>query len=758
LHLLHLVFALEQPSFTPDREVATMCTQMQASTTSLIGAVTACLAMLFSVSPIPAAEAEWKVGLAQAKITPEQPIFLAGYGNRNKPFEKVEADLYAKALALEDREGRRLVVVTTDLLGFPAAVAEPICDSIREKTGLKREQILLNSSHTHTGPMLGLDVKGLDGLPPGDAQRTVAYTRQLQDKVVDVVVRATASLEPAQLSWGTGVAHFVMNRREFTPNGVILGVNPRGLADRTAPVLRVDTPEGKLRAILFGAAVHGTTLTGNNYELCGDYAGFAQALIQEKHPAVQAMFMLGCAGDANPYPRGTMALAREHGTTLANEVCRVLDTKLRPVRGPLKVAFDRAALPLQEPPPRAELEKWLKQKGGIRPFVAKRMLAMLDRGEKVPASYTCPFAVCQLGEDLTLVGLPGEVVVDYAPLLEKALGPNRLWIAGYCNDVFGYLPSARVLEEGGYETRGLYSGGIGFFDAKAQDVVVAKVRELALQVGRHQPGEAPKAQDTLRKALAFHASFDNGTDADFARGDKRLYTASNIDRRDAKPGLLRDDVAIVKGKGRFGDALRFGKKSKAVVFFQADQNMTYRAKDWTGTVSFWLSLDPDKDLEPGFCDPIQITDKKWDDAALWVDFTKDDKPRHFRLGAFADFKVWNPKGRKFEEIPVAERSMSQEVLKPPFGRDKWTHVVMTFARFNSGRDDAVANLYLNGKLEGTIQKRVQTFTWDPSKAAIMLGLSYIGLFDDLAVFDRALTAEEVLLLHRLDGGVSALRR
>src|SRR5581483_11198742 len=181
-------------------------------------------------------------------------------------------------------------------------------------------------------------------------QRNGEYTRQLQDKVVEVVERAVADLAPARLSWGVGVCPFVMNRREWTPGGVILGVNPRGPADRSVPVLRIDTPDGKLRGVLFGAAVHGTTLGGDVYDLCGDYAGFAQQYVQEQSSGAEALFMLGLAGDANPYPRGTMALAREHGATLGKEVCRVLQTKLRPIRGPLHVAFDRVALPLQEWP------------------------------------------------------------------------------------------------------------------------------------------------------------------------------------------------------------------------------------------------------------------------------------------------------------------------------------------------------------------------------------------------------------------------
>src|SRR5262249_14356069 len=160
----------------------------------------------------------------------------------------------------------------------------------------------------------------------------------------------------------------------------------------------------------------------------------------EKFPGVQAMFVLGCAGDANPYPRGTMEQTRQHGAILAEEVGRVLGGKLRPVSGPLKIAFGLADVPLQASRSREELQKQAADKRSARRFGAVQLLALLDRGEKVPTHYPCPLTVWQFGRDLTLVGLSGEVVVDYVPMLEKALGPNQLWVAAYCNDVFGYLP------------------------------------------------------------------------------------------------------------------------------------------------------------------------------------------------------------------------------------------------------------------------------------------------------------------------------
>jgi len=433
-----------------------------------------------------AAEVEWKAGLAQTKVTPEQPVVMAGYASRTKPFEKIASDLFVKALVLEDSRGHRGVIISSDLLGFPADIAEPICVRIEKSTGLKREQILINSSHTHTGPQISLKSPAADDANSGEGLRTLDYTRQLQDKVVAVVEQAAKSLEPVSLAWGAGVVNFVMNRRQFTPNGVILGDNPRGLADRSVPVLQVLSADGKLRAVLFGAAVHNTTPRSPDFfQISGDYAGFAQTLIQEKFPETQAMFLLGCAGDADPYPRGTIDLARQHGTALGEEVCRVLTTKLVPVRGPLQTLFTRKAVPLAAVPARDELQKIVDDKRHARNWGATQLLAALDRGETPPASYVCPLALWQFGRDLTLVGLSGEVVVDYVPLIEQVLGPKPLWISAYCNDVFGYLPSARVLGEGGYETRGLYSGGAGYFAPEAQEAIVAAIRELAAQAARN---------------------------------------------------------------------------------------------------------------------------------------------------------------------------------------------------------------------------------------------------------------------------------
>jgi hypothetical protein len=271
------------------------------------------------------------------------------------------------------------------------------------------------------------------------------------------------------------------------------------------------------------------------------------------------------------------------------------------------------------------------------------------------------------------------------------------------------------------------------------------------------PRLAPQAGSTsgLTRALTFHASFDGNPDADFALGDRRIYTATSYKaREDTAAGIGNPDVVLAPGKGRFGAALEFKKKNARALFFQAAKNVAYRERDWSGTVSFWLSLDPETDLAPGYCDPIQVTDEDYNDAAVWVDFTRDDKPRHFRLGVFGDLKAWNPEGLAPDKNPAFTHRLVT-VTTPPFARGKWTHVVLTHSGL--GSNSGVAKLYLDGKLQGTTETIREPFTWDLARAAIRLGVNYVGLFDEVAVFSRALEEREVETLHRLPKGVAGLR-
>jgi len=268
------------------------------------------------------------------------------------------------------------------------------------------------------------------------------------------------------------------------------------------------------------------------------------------------------------------------------------------------------------------------------------------------------------------------------------------------------------------------------------------------------PDTTPSVEDALAEALTFHAAFDGGVDADYARGDAALYTATSYDEQaSATPGIGNPDVHVAAGAGRFGDALEFTAKNEHAIFFRAADNVAYTPDDWSGTISFWLSVDPAVDLAPGFCDPIQITDSRYNDAAVWVDFTRDN-PRQFRLGVFGDLAAWNPDGLSADEFPFfGERLIA--VDNPPFEAGTWTHVVITYSGL--GGDGGTANLYLNGAANPkTVTGIDEPFTWD-ADGSVRLGVNYVGLFDELALFDRALSADEVKALHALDAGASALR-
>lgn len=265
------------------------------------------------------------------------------------------------------------------------------------------------------------------------------------------------------------------------------------------------------------------------------------------------------------------------------------------------------------------------------------------------------------------------------------------------------------------------------------------------------------AQEQLSRALTFHAGFDDTTDAAFAHGDPRIHTALKGKTEEGEVGLKRDDIDIVKNGGHYGGALRFRDSGNGFVYYQAQDNVYYRRKNWSGTMSIWLSLNPEKDLKPVYSDPLQVTDKKWNDASIWLDFSKDDKPRHFRLGVMSDEKLWNPQGLKWDDIPDKDRPLLT-VKKPPFGSGRWTHIAITFSRFNNDSRSGRVHLYINGEPQGEMNGRRQVLSWSPKKATIRLGINYIGLMDDVAMFSRSLSAEEVKILYTLPHGVASLTK
>lgn len=426
----------------------------------------------------------WRVGLSSVVITPPKPMPLAGYAARKGSFERVEQDIHAKVLALEDARGGRSLLITCELVGLAQGLAEHICRRIAERSGLPREAILLNFSHTHTGPAAALSLAPGGRYSPDEAKAIVDYGRWLSDRIVETSMATLAQSRLATLSHGSGQVQFPVNRRQRTAEGVVFGFDHQGPTDRSVPVLSITSTDGELLGVVFGAACHNTCLGPKDNFICGDYAGYAQELLEKAVPGAQAMFVQGCGGDISPYPTGSLAAARKHGAELAREVGRVLGSDgLRLVRGPIRPLLTWVDLPLEPAPTLAEIEAMAKERPEWRKQAAAQLRKLHASGALKSSHYRAPLALWQFGSDLTLVGLPGEPVVDYVPATERAIGPKNLWIAGYCNDHFGYLSNARILAEGGYEAqRGLGNGRR--FAPTVEGAVMEKLQELSTIAGR----------------------------------------------------------------------------------------------------------------------------------------------------------------------------------------------------------------------------------------------------------------------------------
>ncbi len=315
----------------------------------------------------PHVPASWKVGTATLKVTPQKMLWMAGYAARKKPDEGKVQELFAKALALQDEQGNKLVFVTLDLIGVPQLMRRAVTAEAEKQFKLPQANLVMNAS------------------------------------------------------------------------------NPNGPVDHEVPALRVEAPDGTLKATLFGYACHNTSL--GFYNWCGDYAGFAQEYLQEHRPGFTALFLMGCGGDQNPYPRRSdvvpgvtdLELSMQHGRSLSNAVEMALSVNPRAVAGPIRAAYEEIKL---------------------------------SYANNKRADHDYPVQVIKIGKDLTFITLGSEVVVDYSLRFKRELaGESGVWVAGYSNDYTGYMPSLRVLKEGGYEAAAGWAEDV-------EDRIANKVHEM----------------------------------------------------------------------------------------------------------------------------------------------------------------------------------------------------------------------------------------------------------------------------------------
>ena len=262
-----------------------------------------------------------------------------------------------------------------------------------------------------------------------------------------------------------------------------------------------------------------------------------------------------------------------------------------------------------------------------------------------------------------------------------------------------------------------------------------------------------ETKSNLVKSLTLHVPFDKDLNADFSHGDKTCYVRQGKEFTAAAP---TGEVKLAPDAGRFGGALHFTKKNPFTPVYKGAEVLGYNDKNWTSSVAVWLRLNPDKQLEPGYCDPVQIVGDDTKKGFIFLEWSKDETPRFFRYAIRPLFHIWNPDNVQWADIPFNKRPMVQ-VAKAPFDSDKWTHAVFTLENVNDKSKPQVGRLFLNGKLQGTIENWDLTFGWNPEQVLVVLGASYVGHMDDLAVFNKALSDAEVKMLYELKQGAGELR-
>ena len=425
----------------------------------------------------PCVAEEFSVGIGRIDVTPDYPILLGGYAVRDTPSEGVEQRLWAKALAIENADAKPVILITLDNNGIAEQTYRSLLERLNKSGGITQDRLTIACSHTHTGPLTtgkspNLFVKPI---PPEQQEVIDRYTRDLLDKLEKVAQAALKDLKPAKLSWAQGKVSFAINRR--TAPGRPAPV------DHSLPVLRVSDPKGNLTALLVTYSCHCTVLGGQFKKFSGDWAGYAQEAVEQDHPGVTCLISIGCGADANPHPReggeAGLPFAKQHGRTIAREVNRLLSADFSPVKGPLRTRAKSIQLPFA---PHFTREQWAgrAKKPGIVGYHAQKYLARLDRGEPLPKSIYYPMVAWSFGNDLAFVFLPGEVVVDYALRLRTLFDPQRIWITAYANYVPSYVPSRRILEEGGYEAEDslFYHDWPGRLDPVVEDMIFGTAEEL----------------------------------------------------------------------------------------------------------------------------------------------------------------------------------------------------------------------------------------------------------------------------------------
>ncbi|MCX5643358.1 MAG: neutral/alkaline non-lysosomal ceramidase N-terminal domain-containing protein [Phycisphaerae bacterium] len=392
-------------------------------------------AVLLIASPSPAgSSAGLKAGAARIDITPEKPVNMSGYAARKDLSTGVHDPLSARAVAFEVG-GKRLVLISTDIIGYYEDVANYMRKALMAEFNLQPSELFLAGIHTHAAPTPTLNRERAHA-------NNVEYTEGLKPKLIEVVRKALANMEPAKLGLGVGSCPVGGNRRELrvANNGessVVLGRNPYGTTDKEVLVMKVAKADGAPMAVLFDYATHGTSLGTANLTISGDVPGLAEQFVEKILGSdVIAPIFVGASGNIDPWFRVLPGFNEEPGwvpepvllgTFLGEEVVHVYRA-INQTQSADKIATNFVTLQLPAKPPEADSKE--------------------KKRESVPLNVT----VARLG-DVAFVGLGAEVFTEIGMAIKAGSPCPHTFVITHCNGAASYLPTKEVYVQDGYEVK-----------------------------------------------------------------------------------------------------------------------------------------------------------------------------------------------------------------------------------------------------------------------------------------------------------------
>lgn len=531
-------------------------------------------ALFFLVTTLAAncigSEGNWRAGIAKSIITPQEPMWMSGYGSRNRPADGKISDLWAKVIAIEDPQRETIVLVMLDLVGIDADTTDEIRRGIFESSGIPENNIAITTTHTHSGPIVGTNLNAMYQLDYNAWRQINRYTRKLTEQIIQLSDAARADLKPAEIYWTVGRAKFAVNRRNNPEKEVPRLVKQDQLAgpvDHDVPMLVVrdleknDATKSKqtaaiiqsgekigqpqvnqqnIRAIICGYACHATVLSG--YQWCADWPGFAQTEIESQFPGATAMMWIGCGADQNPIPRRSIELAKQYGQQISDAVTEAMKQPIHKISGSIKTQGTRIDLRFSSTPTRQELEETLHSSNRFEASRAQHLLQQLDQDGEIPNKYPYPIQSWKLGNGPLWFFLGGEVVIDYALRLKQELGTGSTWVTAYSNDVMAYIPSERVLSEGGYEGGGsmVYYGLPSAWSEGLETAIISEARSQAETLAGIQAADA--------RSLRVPPYPDHSDLSVWLNADGKIQPISNTeDWRQRREDIL-DSMQMVMGR------------------------------------------------------------------------------------------------------------------------------------------------------------------------------------------------------------------